>query len=270
MKPETVENENALRIRFARLLEEQLDGLDFPAGARRAGALRDILEVAPTQAYKLLRGMASPSLANLLDLRELGVSLDEIFESLGERSIEVLDLHFSGNSIPATVQFAPNAKRTPVVAVPRPKGDGLDLIVLANGAAMPLGAKAVRGITFPSKCSLAIVEDSAADAQVLKDALGSDFRLACFSNATGLLAQAVETFEVFVLDWNLPDMQGLELVRAIRQRTKAPIFILTADQRASVDIVRAMDFADVHHAAKPIDIKILAKRLTSVLNLSQN
>lgn len=264
MKPETIESENTLRVRFALELEEQLNEIDFPSGSRRAGALRDILDVAPTQAYKLLKGMTSPSLANLLNLRELGMSLDELFDSIGQRAVEVQDLHFMDKSVLASIQYAANAKRTPVVVVPRPQGDGLDVVVQMIGAALPVGGRAVRGFTFPSKKTLAIVEDSVDDARVLTDALVGQFRLACFSNATGLLSQPVENFDVLVLDWNLPDMQGLDLVKAIRERTKAPIFILTADQRASDDIVRAMDFPDVHHAGKPIDVKILAKRLADV------
>lgn len=251
-----------LQGRFSRLLNEQLDELNFPSEARRAAALSSALDVAKTQAYKLLKGMASPSLSNLLRLRNMGASIDEMLDLLGEKPPDATEVHLLGHQISATIHYARDDIRTPLVVVPR-DGRSVDLVFVSQGAARPSGAKSIKGLTFPFKTSLAIVEDNTSDLEILQESLDSLFRLGTYSNASSLLAQAVEGFDLFLLDWNLPDMRGLELVKAIRARTPVPIFILTADRNASDEIVKAMDFTGVHHATKPVDIKILAKRLIS-------
>ena len=252
-----------LQGRFSRLLNEQLDELNFPSEARRAAALSSALDVAKTQAYKLLKGMASPSLSNLLRLRKMGASIDEMLDLLGEKPVDAIELHLLGHQISATIRYASDDIRTPLVVVPREDQSGADLVFVAQGAPRPPGAKPIKGLTFPFKISLAIVEDNTSDLEMLEESLESLFRLGTYTNASSLLTQSVEGFDLFLLDWNLPDMRGLDLVKTIRARSQAPIFILTADRTASDEIVQAMDFAGVHHATKPVDIKILAKRLMS-------
>jgi len=74
--------------------------------------------------------------------------------------------------------------------------------------------------------------------------------------------------EIVILDLGLPDIDGIQVLRAIRQTAnKLPVLILTA-RESMTDKVTALDFGADDYLAKPFDmpellarIRVLARRL---------
>jgi len=173
----------ALQVEFARQLGDQLDKIDFPARPLRAAALSVTLSVAKTQAYKLLKGMAFPSLTNFVTLRRMGLSVDEILDNLVGQDQEITNLFIGTESVSSSVGFVDHKTRSSVVVVPREDGRGFDLNVVAPGTNIPGDAKGVKWIKFFKRRTLAIIEDNPVELELLKTGTSVDFNTAAFSTA---------------------------------------------------------------------------------------
>jgi DNA-binding NtrC family response regulator len=100
-----------------------------------------------------------------------------------------------------------------------------------------------------------IVEDDAATAALLERWLTrAGFSVVVSRDAEGCLAALRETLPNAVLvDLHLPDMDGLELLRRIRQRHRyLPIVMLTADVEVR-NVVTAMQRGAYDYLTKPVD-----------------
>jgi DNA-binding response OmpR family regulator len=93
--------------------------------------------------------------------------------------------------------------------------------------------------------NFAVVEDSRSQAEVLKALLKSEgHHVEVFSDG-GSCIEALKTrsFDFFVIDWNLPDMGGDEVLRHVREQCgwDVPVVFCTArtDEEAASDILRA-------------------------------
>lgn len=73
-------------------------------------------------------------------------------------------------------------------------------------------------------------------------------------------------FEAVVLDLNLPDGNGLDLLAQLRQVEKSdlPVLLLTARSN-SASKVEALDLGGDDYLAKPFDLKELAARLRAII-----
>lgn len=76
---------------------------------------------------------------------------------------------------------------------------------------------------------------------------------------------AAERFDLVILDLNLPRMDGLSVLRAMRNRSNdAAVMILTA-RGAPEDRVRGLDLGADDYMAKPFDIREFEARVRSLL-----
>uniref|UniRef100_UPI003AF4B436 winged helix-turn-helix domain-containing protein n=1 Tax=Thiolapillus sp. TaxID=2017437 RepID=UPI003AF4B436 len=77
-----------------------------------------------------------------------------------------------------------------------------------------------------------------------------------------------EAFDIVILDLGLPGLDGLEVLRALRDRKKdVPVLILTAKD-ALDDRVRGLDLGADDYLTKPFDLDELAARLRSLIRRS--
>lgn len=74
-----------------------------------------------------------------------------------------------------------------------------------------------------------------------------------------------ETFDLVILDLNLPEMDGLEVLRAMRaRRNAAAVMILTA-RGAPEERIRGLDLGADDYVIKPFDIGEFEARVRSLL-----
>ncbi len=114
---------------------------------------------------------------------------------------------------------------------------------------------------------LLVVEDDLPLAESLVTLLtSSGYAVDCVHDGASAEALAAsEQFDLVILDLNLPQMDGLSLLRAMRARANpAAVMILTA-RGAAEDRVRGLDLGADDYMAKPFDVREFEARVRSLL-----
>jgi two-component system OmpR family response regulator len=114
---------------------------------------------------------------------------------------------------------------------------------------------------------LLVVEDDLPLAESLTALLASaGYAVDCVQDGASAEALvAVEQFDLVILDLNLPQMDGLAVLHAMRARgNTAAVMILTA-RGAAEDRVRGLDLGADDYMAKPFDVREFEARVRSLL-----
>ena len=112
-----------------------------------------------------------------------------------------------------------------------------------------------------------LVEDDLPLAEALTTLLSrAGYAVDCVNDgASAESLAAAERFDLVILDLNLPEMDGLSVLRAMRSRSDdAAVMILTA-RGAPEDRVRGLDLGADDYMAKPFDVGELEARVRSLL-----
>lgn len=114
-----------------------------------------------------------------------------------------------------------------------------------------------------------VIEDEAPMRRFLRAALtGHDYRFVEAATAKEGLAQAASRNpDVILLDLGLPDTDGLEVVRQLREWTATPIIVLSARGREQ-DKVQALDLGADDYLTKPFGVEELLARIRVALRHS--
>jgi len=118
---------------------------------------------------------------------------------------------------------------------------------------------------------VAIVEDDQDQSELLK-ALIEDMGHDTFVYDDGVKftqSLAKESFDLLVLDWMLPNMNGIDVLRHIREGgdSSLPVLFVTAKESES-DIVTALDAGADDYMAKPINMAETKARINALLRRS--
>lgn len=116
-----------------------------------------------------------------------------------------------------------------------------------------------------------IVEDDRKLAQQLQRGMDESGHTAsvAFDGKEGLDAALAGDFDVLVLDVMLPGMDGLSMVRRLRQRrVGAPILLLTARDTPE-DIITGLDSGADDYLTKPFSFKVLMARIRALARRRQ-
>ena len=89
----------------------------------------------------------------------------------------------------------------------------------------------------------------------------------CHSIAESNLALANTSFDLCILDINLPDGSGLSLCKEIRKTSKTPIVLLTAKDM-ELDIVMGLESGVDDYITKPFSLMVLRARVRALLRRS--
>ena len=86
----------------------------------------------------------------------------------------------------------------------------------------------------------------------------------CGTLAQGRVALERENFDLLVLDVNLPDGSGLDLLREVRQTRAVPVILLTAND-LETDIVAGLELGADDYITKPFSLAVLRARVKAQL-----
>jgi two-component system, OmpR family, response regulator RegX3 len=120
----------------------------------------------------------------------------------------------------------------------------------------------------PEPMRVAILEDDAEQAALMRSYLteaGHDCQ--CYSSGKSLIVAAGrESFDLFVLDWQVPDLSGEEVLRWVRQHVATPVPVMFVTNRDSeTDIVSALEQGADEYMKKPISRPELLARIGALL-----
>jgi two-component system, OmpR family, phosphate regulon response regulator OmpR len=112
---------------------------------------------------------------------------------------------------------------------------------------------------------LLVDDDARLAAMVAEYLAGAGYRVVIAgTGAAGLERLAKEPFDALVLDLSLPDMDGLEVCRRLRERSPGAVLMLTARGDATDRIVGLEIGAD-DYLPKPFEPRELLARLKAIL-----
>jgi DNA-binding response OmpR family regulator len=118
--------------------------------------------------------------------------------------------------------------------------------------------------------TILLVEDEEDIASLVRTYLERDgFQVVWASRGVdGLLALEQHEVRLAILDLQLPDADGLDLCRAIRQQSRLPIVILTARDE-EIDRITGLEIGADDYVAKPFSPRELVARVRAVLRRAE-
>ncbi|MEU4574302.1 response regulator transcription factor [Nonomuraea sp. NPDC023979] len=113
---------------------------------------------------------------------------------------------------------------------------------------------------------LLVVDDEATVRELLAATLRfAGFRVTSVATGTEAVAAAgAEPPDLVLLDVMLPDMDGFEVVRRLRERRPVPVLFLTARDRQA-DKVTGLSLGADDYVTKPFDLEELIARIRAIL-----
>ncbi|MDR3606193.1 MAG: response regulator transcription factor [Oligoflexia bacterium] len=121
------------------------------------------------------------------------------------------------------------------------------------------------------KPEILVVEDEADVRELIllhlqRDGYAPDFAI---DGEEAIQKIQAKTYDLFILDWMLPRMNGLEIIRAIRSKieNKTPILMVTA-RVETPDIVLGLEAGADDYLTKPFEVPIFLARVRALLRRS--
>jgi two-component system KDP operon response regulator KdpE len=113
-----------------------------------------------------------------------------------------------------------------------------------------------------------VVDDERSIRRFLKASLGSQFViLEAASGAEALSAVGSERPDLIILDLGLPDMDGVEVTRRLREWSQVPIIVVSVREQEK-DKIAALDSGADDYLTKPFGVGELMARLRAALRRS--
>ncbi len=142
----------------------------------------------------------------------------------------------------------------------------------AFGAVWNLCANAESEVTEKTP-HLLVVDDNEMNRDVLSRRLSRQgYQVTTVTGGEDALgAIAAESFDLVLLDFQMPDVSGLDVLQALRKRYSAvdlPVIMVTS-RSASEDIVQALDLGANDYVTKPVDFPVALARIRTQLSLKQ-
>jgi two-component system KDP operon response regulator KdpE len=112
-----------------------------------------------------------------------------------------------------------------------------------------------------SSLRILVVDDERAIRRFLKVSLGNQYEVLEAVNGEGTLrAVAAEHPDLVILDLGLPDMDGVEVTRRLREWTTIPIIVVSVRERED-DKIAALDAGADDYLTKPFSVGELLARI---------
>ncbi len=117
-----------------------------------------------------------------------------------------------------------------------------------------------------SGCRVLLVDDEAAIARFLKPALeANEYKITTAASvAEGVKRIAAETPDIVLLDLGLPDGDGKDVIRRVREWSDVPIIVLSAREREA-EKIDSLDLGADDYVNKPFNVGELMARMRTAL-----
>jgi DNA-binding response OmpR family regulator len=117
---------------------------------------------------------------------------------------------------------------------------------------------------------IVVVDDEASSREMVGDYLGMHGFKVTLCDGGASLRETIKSAkaDLVVLDLNMPEEDGLSIVRDLKQRSRVPIIMLTATA-SPIDRVVGLELGADDYIAKPCELRELLARIRSVLRRSQ-
>jgi len=115
-----------------------------------------------------------------------------------------------------------------------------------------------------------VVEDDASVARFLVRGLREEGYTVdlCDNGADALSQGARQSYDLYIVDWMLPDLDGVSVIRGLRERgVHRPILMLTARESTN-SIVTALDAGADDYMSKPFSFEELLARMRALVRRS--
>ncbi len=114
--------------------------------------------------------------------------------------------------------------------------------------------------------TILLIEDALELAQVIvRELTASGYQVVHAADGpTGLALHEAHTPDLIVLDWMLPGMDGIEVLRRLRQTSATPILMLTA-RTEEIDRVIGLEVGADDYLTKPFGMRELIARVRALL-----
>jgi two-component system, OmpR family, KDP operon response regulator KdpE len=144
----------------------------------------------------------------------------------------------------------------------------VDFACLAALPTCPPGAITGEPAMAESGLRVLVVDDERSIRRFLKASLGSQFVILEATNGIeALAAVASEHPDIILLDLGLPDLDGVEVTRRLREWTQIPIIIVSVREQEQ-DKIAALDAGADDYLTKPFGVGELMARLRVALRRS--
>jgi len=110
-----------------------------------------------------------------------------------------------------------------------------------------------------------VVDDERSIRRFLKVSLGSQYTIFEATNgAEALTSVAIDRPDIILLDLGLPDMDGVEVTRRLREWTQIPIIVISVREK-EMEKIAALDAGADDYLTKPFGVGELMARLRAAL-----
>ena len=115
-----------------------------------------------------------------------------------------------------------------------------------------------------------IIDDDQELGEMLSEFLAPDHLklTARHSGEDGLQTLANNNFDLLILDFMLPGMSGLDVLKELRQKSDIPVIMLTA-RGEDIDRILGLEFGADDYIAKPFNPRELVARIKAILRRMQ-
>ncbi|MBX9693366.1 MAG: response regulator transcription factor [Cyanobacteria bacterium] len=112
-----------------------------------------------------------------------------------------------------------------------------------------------------------IVEDDLASSKLLSDFLTSEhYSVVATDNGSGAISLLEnEQFDMAIIDWELPDISGVEIIKASRERGLQTKFLMLTGRQHALDKVEGLDSGADDYLTKPFEIAELSARVRALM-----
>ncbi len=83
--------------------------------------------------------------------------------------------------------------------------------------------------------------------------------------ALKVFTSATEAFNLILIDWNMPNMDGHTLVQRIREKDKATPLIMCTTEAEKARVIEAIKAGVNNYVIKPFTPEVLIERVTTTL-----